>query len=115
MGERLNKKIAERIQIEAANRWDVDISDEVTLEWAPLLAPIIQKARAEFHREKRASKLYAERTGWFDEMEEAEFDDSFEIWKFLETKLGFYAYFDDDEKFVPSEYVQKHGTKKYLE
>lgn len=103
----------EAVQNEAAAKWDVDISDDIVRNWLPQLKESTKVARTQWACTKRSYhreiSLYGIPNEWDDILDEPEEFVGAHINQFLYARLGKPAYFDANDVYVPSEYVQQHG------
>lgn len=103
----------EAIQILAGAQWDVDIPDSIAKEWVESLVIRATKDRKDWGNRKRAyfrdASFYGYESDWDETIDDIEECAEVSIHRFLRGKLGREAYFDEKDKFIPSEYVTKYG------
>jgi hypothetical protein len=105
------------LQNNFAAGWDVDISNEDAQTLWEEFKPIFRRERQAFYNTNRAILRDCDRYGITpqdtcagDSIDEP-FDTMSAIRAFIREKIGTAAGFDDDEKFVPSDYVKKFGKE----
>lgn len=103
----------EAIQAVAAMKWDVDISDSAAAIMLPEAQEFTWQLEKEYQRDVRAERYYLQSIGESTDDIAVEAGDRREgaIMRFLYPILGQPCGFDDEDKFVRSEYVQQNGMK----